>query len=85
MFNLVSMNAIKADFDSAMEKQGYVRAKVLCDKWGITTDKFNRLIKKGFECDSFVVNGVRYVQKDSVAPSDIWPKPVEDHKEILEI
>lgn len=85
MFNLVSMNAIKADFDAAMEKQGYVRAKVLCDQWGITTDKLNRLIKKGFECDSFVVNGVRYVQKDSIAPSDIWPKPVEEHEEILEI
>lgn len=85
MFNFVSMNAIKANFDAAMKKQGYVRAKVLCDKWGITTDKLSHLIKKGFECDSFVVNGVRYVQKDTISPSDIWSKPVEEHKEILEI
>lgn len=85
MFKFVSMKDIRADFDSAMEKQGYVRAKVLCDKWGITTDKLSHFIKKGYECDSFVVNGVRYIQKDSVAPSDIWPKPAEEHKDILEI
>ena len=68
MFNLISMNAIRNDFDGAMERQGYVRAKVMCDKWGITPNQLSKLIKKGFVCDSFIVNGVRYISKDAERP-----------------
>jgi hypothetical protein len=51
-----------------MERQGYVRAKVMCEKWGITTDKLAKLMKKGFTCDSFIVNGVRYISRDAKGP-----------------
>lgn len=70
MFNLISMNSIKTDFDGAMERQGYVRAKVMCEKWGITTDKLAKLMKKGFECDSFIVNGVRYISRAAKGPEE---------------
>jgi len=68
MLSLVSMASIRKDFDAAMEKQGYVRAKVMCEKWCITSDQLSRLIKKGFECDTFIVNGVRYISKDTPEP-----------------
>lgn len=68
MFNLVSMKSIREDFDAAMERQGYVRSKIMLDKWGITANQFQKLIKKGFECDSFVVNGVRYISVNAQGP-----------------
>lgn len=71
MFNFISMNAIRKDFDGAMKKAGYVRAKVICEAWGISSDKFASLLKKGFECDSFIVNGVRYVSVYTQKPEDI--------------
>lgn len=70
MFNLVSMNAIRTDFDAAMEKQGYLRATVMYKNWGITAKKFAALVKKGYDCDSFIVNGVRYIHKDAPNPLD---------------
>lgn len=70
MFNLISMNAIKNDFDGAMERQGYVRAKVMCEKWGITTEKLAKLMKKGFTCDNFIVNGVRYISRAAKGPEE---------------
>lgn len=70
----VPLDAIKNDFDATMVNAGYVRAKVLCDKWGITTDKLTKLIKnEEYQCDQFIVNGVRYLHKDSVCPECLFP------------
>ena len=68
MLNLVSMSSIRKDFDAAMKKQGYVRAKVMCDQWGITNEKLNKLIKNGFVCDNFIVNNVRYISVNAEGP-----------------
>lgn len=68
MFKFVSMKSIREDFDAAMERQGYVRAKIMTDKWGITASQFQKLLKKGFECDTFVVNGVRYISVNAEGP-----------------
>lgn len=68
MMNFVSMKSIRENFDAAMEKQGYVRSKIMLDKWGITANQFQKLLKKGFECDTFVVNGVRYISVNEEGP-----------------
>lgn len=74
MFGLVCMNRIKKDFDGAMEREGYVRAKVMCEKWGITTSQFNKAFQKGYTCDSFIVNNVRYVSIYADPPAMVKPK-----------
>lgn len=71
MAKFVSFEAIKKDFDTAMAGMGYVRAKVKCEEWGISLDKLNRLFKKGYTCDSFIVNNVRYISVKA-------QRPVED-------
>ena len=71
MLNFVSMNAIRQDFDAAIEKQGYVRAKVMCDKWGITTDKLSKAIKNGYVCDCFMVHNVRYISVNAEKPEEV--------------
>lgn len=68
MFKFVSLDSIRKDFDSALESLGYVRAKVLCDEWGITTAQFNKIIAKGFDCDNFIVNNVRYISVKTKKP-----------------
>lgn len=79
MFNLVSMKSIKKDFDAAMEREGYVRAKVLCDAWGISPEKLNRMIRNGeYKCDCFIVNNVRYISVNAVCPEQLMPKPIEN-------
>lgn len=83
MFGLVCMNRIKRDFDGAMEREGYVRAKVMCEKWGITTSQFNKAFQKGYTCDSFIVNNVRYVSIYADAPN-IAVKVKEEETEVKE-
>ena len=83
MFGLVCMNRIKRDFDGAMEHEGYVRAKVMCEKWGITTSQFNKAFQKGYTCDSFIVNNVRYVSVYADAPN-IAVKVKEEETEVKE-
>lgn len=83
MFGLVCMNRIKKDFDGAMEREGYVRAKVMCEKWGITTSQFNKAFQKGYTCDSFIVNNVRYVSIYADAPN-IAVKVKEEETEVKE-
>lgn len=68
MFGFISMKDIRYDFDYAMRKAGYVRAGEKCQEWGITTKRLTYLIQKGYECDNFIVNGVRYVHVDSRKP-----------------
>lgn len=74
MKTFIPFDAIRNDFDAAMKNAGYVRAKNLCDQWGISTDKLTRLLKTGeYEADQFIVNGVRYLHKDSVCPECLFP------------
>lgn len=68
MLSFVSMASIRKDFDEAMKKQGYVRVKVKLEEWGISADKFQKLLKAGYECDWFIVNGVRYIHIDTPKP-----------------
>lgn len=78
MFGFVRMSRIKKDFDAAMEREGYVRAKVLCEKWGITTAQFNKAFQKGYTCDNFIVNNVRYVSVYADPPTNITIKPAAE-------
>ena len=36
----ISLEAIKTDIDAALEKLGYVRAKVMCEKWDILPKQY---------------------------------------------
>lgn len=69
MFNLISLNTIKnGNLDAALEKFGYVRAKIMAEKWGLTTDQLNKKISAGYVCDEFKVNNVRYISVDAKKP-----------------
>ena len=84
MFGLISMKKIRTDFDGAMNKQGYVRAKVMCERWEITTNQLSKAFQKGYTCDNFIVNGVRYISIYADPPIVGAPKKKDDF-EVIDI
>ena len=70
VLNFVSFDAIRTDFNAAMDHLGYVRASVKCKEWGISASDLCRFMKKGYQCDSFIVEGTRFIRKDSKNPKE---------------
>lgn len=67
----ISLEAIKTDIDAALEKVGYVRTKVMCDKWEIDPNYFRTLLRTiDYKEDMFTVNGVRYISKYAKSPAE---------------
>ena len=68
MARFVSMDAIKKDFDAAMDTMGFVRIKVKCEEWGITQNQYAAFVKKGRikNENAFTVNNVKYISKNTV-------------------
>lgn len=69
--DFVSMDSIKKDFDLAMMHAGYVRTKIMADHWGITNEKLHACFRKGYTCDCFVVNGVKYMSVAAEKPEGL--------------
>lgn len=70
--DFISMNSIRTNFDAAMMRAGYVRTKIMCDHWGITQDQLNYCFRKGYVCDCFMVNGVKYMSVASNKPEGFF-------------
>ena len=78
MINLISLEAIKnGKLDESLEKLGYVRTKVMADRWDISADKINKYFSAGYTCDSFKLNGVRYISVNALNPK-IWQSAKEN-------
>ena len=69
MFNFISLNTIKnGNLDEALEKLGYVRAKVMAEKWDMTMAQLNKKFASGYVCDEFKINNVRYMSINARKP-----------------
>lgn len=68
----ISLEAIKTDIDAALEKVGYVRTKVMCEKWDILPKQFSNFISANpdYNEDTFIVNRVRYISKYAKSPAE---------------
>ena len=67
--NFVSLKSIKeGNLDAALEKFGYVRSKVMAERWGLTQNQLNKKFAAGYTCDEFKINGIRYMSTSAVKP-----------------
>lgn len=82
MFGLISMKMIRTDFDGAMAREGYVRTKVMAQRWGMTVKQVNKAFSNGYSCDNFIVNGVRYIHVDAEKPGTLTVQVGEKGKEV---
>ena len=78
----ISLEAIKTDIDAALEKLGYVRAKVMCEKWDILPRQYANFIcsNRDYNEDTFIVNGVRYVSKYAKSPAEFKKEREQQHE-----
>lgn len=77
----ISLEAIKTDIDAALEKVGYVRTKVMCDKWGIDPNYFRAILRTiDYKEDMFTVNGVRYISKYAKSPAEFKKEREQQHE-----
>lgn len=67
--NYISLKALKeGKFDDALKSLGYLRTSEMAEKWGMTVNQLNSKFSKGYTCDCFKVNGIRYISVDAVRP-----------------
>lgn len=72
MLNLISLETIKkGKLDDALEKLGYVRTKVMAERWGLTNDRVNKYFSAGYTCDNFKINNIRYISVHAPNPAEV--------------
>lgn len=72
ILNLISLETIKkGKLDEALEKLGYVRTKVMAERWGLTNDRINKYFSAGYTCDCFKINNIRYISVNAQNPAEV--------------
>jgi hypothetical protein len=69
MIKYISLDSIRnGKLDEVLEKLGYVRTKVIAEKWGMSVSVLNKKFASGYTCDRFKINGVWYISVNAEKP-----------------